>query len=422
VRQVFLMVKALLILAITSARYAPFNFLLLPFAVVTACLFWLIRSRIFYRLYGLRMSRIGPLALEIDLYMCWRQEQGNDKVKDLFYNSESPNCANTYLLGMWERETGLNIQKRVRFLSLVDKVLNVIPGCEQHSLPNMTVEACRTGNTIDAGYLYSTYPPQLDFTPEEMDAGDQCLRDLGIPKGAPIVGFHARDSAYLKTIYPDRDWGYHDYRDADIQSYMAAIAELAALGYYVVRMGSEVESELPHSGQNVIDYSSSELQSDFMDLYLSKVCDFFIGSSTGLTELPRIFRRPFGVANFIPINFFSFYFGQESVVIPKKLWLKDEGRFMRFSEILNSPVGDFCTTEDYNIAGIEVVENTPDEIVALVLEVRSRQTGVWLETDDRKDLQERFWSLWPLEFLQGKTIDVSIGTEFLQENEALLEK
>ena len=36
----------------------------------------------------------------------------------------------------------------------------------------------------------------------------------------PMVCVFARDSEYLNNVYPERDWSYHDFRDANIQNYL----------------------------------------------------------------------------------------------------------------------------------------------------------------------------------------------------------
>ncbi len=42
-------------------------------------------------------------------------------------------------------------------------------------------------------------------------------------------------------------------------------------------------------------------RTDFMDIYLSAKCKFFITSGVGLMAIPMIFRRPLLCVNYIPL-------------------------------------------------------------------------------------------------------------------------
>ena len=132
-----------------------------------------------------------------------------------------------------------------------------------------------------------------------------------------------------------------------------------------------------------------------------------------------MFRRPLALANFIPLEY-AYSWGPDDIFIPKTLWLRSEQRFMTFPEIIESGVGRrFHATEDYEKAGIEVIENTADEIAALVMEMDDRLHGRWVASDEDRVLQQQFWSLFKGSDLHG-VIRSSIGATFLREHVALL--
>jgi hypothetical protein len=68
---------------------------------------------------------------------------------------------------------------------------------------------------------------------------------------------------------------------------------------------------------------------------------------------------------------------------------------MTFREIFDRGAGDFLHTSEYEQAGIELVENTPQEIADVVLEMESRQSGRWQSSEEDEELQRRFWQLFP---------------------------
>ena len=69
----------------------------------------------------------------------------------------------------------------------------------------------------------------------------------------------------------------------------------------------------------------------------------------------------------------------------------------------------------YKSAGIELIENTPEEITALALEMDARIDGTWITTDEDEKLQMRFWSIFP-DNHPAKTCPSRIGAEFLRQN------
>ena len=54
------------------------------------------------------------------------------------------------------------------------------------------------------------------------------------------------------------------------------------------------------------------------------------------------------------------------LMIFKKYWLIKEKRFLNISEVLKSGYGRFYKSEEFKKAGIELVNNTKEEIVVLM--------------------------------------------------------
>ena len=65
---------------------------------------------------------------------------------------------------------------------------------------------------------------------------------------------------------------------------------------------------------------------------------------------------------------------------------------MSIREILESGAGMFYHAQEYDQAGIELVDNTPEEITAVVMEMEERINGTWQSTEEDEELQLRFWS------------------------------
>lgn len=345
-------------------------------------------------------ERIGGFITDIEYYFCGR-DLGiqNRRAVDLFCYGEW--ISNSQLKKMCDRM--LPMFNFVRYLFLLNRIL---PGGKMH-----TITIPYHDRDVH-GFLRRT-SVHLSFTDEEERLGQSSLRAMGIPEGAPFVCFHARDSAYLDALLPGTDWSYHDYRDTHVQNYLPAAEELTRRGYFVIRMGAVCKEKLILSNARIIDYAAL-WRTDFLDIYLGAKCRFFISSCSGIDAVSMVFRRPILFTNLIPLEHIPSW-GSQDIVIPKKLWLTRERRFLRFQEILESGAGLFLATQEYMENGIEVVENTPEEILAAAVEMEERLNGSWKGTTGDEDLQKKFWSLFRGNRLHG-FIASRVGAEFLRQN------
>jgi putative glycosyltransferase (TIGR04372 family) len=62
-------------------------------------------------------------------------------------------------------------------------------------------------------------------------------------------------------------------------------------------------------------------------------------------------------------------------------------------EIFNHDVGFCLSISDYASKGIELIENTPEEIRDVVIEMAERLNGTWQSHEDGEALQRRFWEI-----------------------------
>jgi putative glycosyltransferase (TIGR04372 family) len=228
----------------------------------------------------------------------------------------------------------------------------------------------------------------VNFTSEEEIQGQQLLAEMGIKQGDWFVCFHARDSAYHGSRYSG-GFSHHDFRDASIDNYLAAAHYIAELGGYAIRMGAAVAKPLPkHRHFRIIDYAIDS-RNDFMDIYLSARCKFFLGSTSGLYLISTIFGVPTANANYVPID--QTPPCAHDLFIPKKLFSIEKGRFLTFSEIFDSEIATYNSSEQFAKAGIRVVENTSDEILGLASEMYARLSGVRITKEEVK-IREKYFS------------------------------
>jgi putative glycosyltransferase (TIGR04372 family) len=375
----------------------------------------LVRPILLVRFGALRSNRIGILAFSTENFMCGRDPRfrrsrspgssDGKRTLDLFFHL-SPIC-NYQLKKMWDRV--LHVSPLVSWLYRVNHLL---PGAEAH------VIQWGLHHETDIDGLFPHTLPHLSFNSSEEAQGQKGLYDMGIPDGAPFVCFHSRDPAYLESYSPESVGRLtQGFRDCSIHNYLPAAAELTKRGYFSIRMGSVVAEPMGPASPMVIDYAGRH-RTDFLDIYLSAKCRFFLSSESGMWAIPMIFRKPVAMANYTALEFRNAFHPQD-LVIPKKLWLRGEKRFLTFREIIDSGVGRFASDAEFEEEGIDLIENTPEEITALALEMDDRINGTWEATKEDDELQEEYWSIFRRTEFHAKDIG-RLGAEFLRQNRGLL--
>lgn len=370
-------------------------------ALATVAVVRLVRPLIHIRIGQLMGPRIGHYVGNTNLYLCERDAGLHDGFVDLFYH-QGP-VSNRQVRAMWDRRI-----RASRFFRYVDWVNRMLPGWEQHTLQTSLVDW--TDRLVQC-------EPQLVLTEAELERGRRTAEEtLGFV--GEHVCFHNRDSAFLAGIHPFADWSYHDHRDSDVANFLPAARLMVGRGYAAVRMGSAVREPIVES-PGVIDYAT-HARDDFMDVYLEATCRFHFGDPSGLNELPRAMRRPVVYTNLIPMTASVMHsLAPGGIFIPKRIRDRKTGRFFAIGDIreLESRV-DVYDSAAYDALGLEVIQNTPDEILAVVAEMDDRLAGVWKDTREDDEAQSLFWTLFG--FGQHGPAGVRAGAVFLRENPEML--
>ncbi len=379
---------------------------LLPPALCAVFILRILRPFLLIRFGELFSNRIGNFATMTELYLLSRKaKKAPQNSFDILYNARP--ISNIQLKKMWGR--ALFILPFTNLVQVIIRVNRLLPGASLHEVEIREI--------TDRDGLRRRFPAQLKFKAKEEEFARRQMRRIGIPEGSSFVCFHVRDEAYLNKLMPEVNWSYHNYRDASVGNYTLAAEELAKRGYYVVRMGAVVKESLNTENPRIIDYAT-KYRSDFMDIYLSAKCKFFIGSNAGIDEMPKLFRRPVLYVNFLPLDSAA-VLNSANLFIPKKLYSNKLGRLLNFKEILESGAGKLAYSEEYEREGIIPVENAPEEIASAAIEMEERLKGKWQPAQEDEELQHRFWSLFKPGDLRVK-ITCRIGAMFLRQNRQLL--
>ena len=114
----------------------------------------------------------------------------------------------------------------------------------------------------------------------------------------------------------------------------------------------------------------------------------FIGTNSGLNNLPLLFKTPILYLNLVPLSQLNSQ--PNSLGVPKLLRKKKDGKFLKFNEALQEPFGNSFFDKTFNDAGLEVIDNDSDLILDCTIEALQRLNGSFVESQIDKNLQINF--------------------------------
>ena len=364
------------------------------------------------RLFGIRFlpvatQRIGHLALELDCY-CKEQALGLHPRYLAFVCAPRDLVANQHLLEYWRPFVSL-VQSRVLVWLLKPFSNHLILRFDVHGY-TMALDQAAKYPALQR--KWDGRPPLLKLSKEDKERGRRVLTELGVPQDAWFVCVHNREMGYSPT---DEHW--HSYRNSDIDSYALAMKAIVQTGGWCIRVGDPTMKKMTPL-KNVIDYAHHERRCDWMDVFLFASCRFFLGNTSGPFLVASIFGVPVAVANIIPLGV-SLPFGRNDIGIPKLLRSKSENRLLTFKEIFSSELSTARFSSQYSSLGIEIIDNSPEEIAALVTEQLERTSGNAIYTETDEELQRRFKSLMDARHYTFGS-ESRVGREFLRRYAYLL--
>ena len=357
--------------------------LLLPISFIIIIFLFLVRPFVLIRFGLIPIDRIGHLAANPEICNEERiilENINSTKILDIF--GFTGKLGNKTLIKLIKR-------KYVIFPEyLVDTVIFLLK-----KLRNQDHQIIDYAYGYDLYNLVYTKKISHQFKKQETIKGYNLLEKINIYPEDKIVTLFIRDESYNKIILNEDD-SHHDYRNSNIQTYQSAANYLSNNGYKVIRMGRKTK-EIIIENKNIVDYSFSNIKSDFLDIFISSISQFFLTTNTGMESAStHLFKKKGLVVNFLPylnINFYKWV--PYSILLPKKI--KKNGRFLTFSEIFSSPLCGYTDTQDYLKNNLEVIDNNDEEILEATKEyVEYQLNKISFLKDEDIILQKKFWDIY----------------------------
>ena len=365
----------------------------------------------FFLIYNVRVlnvltSRIGHLCVEPDCFIKEGILSLRFKYKGIILAHEKL-VANSHILNYW-REHLIIVRSY-----LLCKLLTPL---QYNKLTCYDVRKyCYAINTqaeyVNIQRQYIGRKPILSLTEFDRERGRCWLKEFGVPVDAWFVCLHCRQDGYV-------DGEYQSYRNADINSFVPAIEAITQRGGWVIVMGHANSKILP-SMDRVIDYAHLKEKSDWMDIFLCAECKFFLGTSSGLSAVAQVFGVPVISTNSAPMSMVG-GFGSHDLSIQKLIWSNMNQRLLSFREIFDSEVGNYRFDYLYSKADLIVIDNDPEDIKQVALEMIDFLEGKYVYYLEDEQLQSKFKALMrPVHYSYG-TIS-RVGRDFLRKYVSLLD-
>ena len=337
---------------------------------------------------------MGHLAINTEWFLRKRNYKGlvikpytiiiSPKVKKNMY------VANVYLLKEYVKE----LQKDCRIFTIESSILHRV----MHSIKIINHRQ-KKNYYLPSNHImnndFSKTQKVINLSNNDISRGRVLLKNLGVTEFDRIVVIFARDSEYLSKRFTDKDWSYHDYRNADIGTYIKSINYLIEIGYTVIRVGSVVKDKVNFNHPKFIDYPFSSCKSDFLDVLIIYLSKFVIGTTSGATDMALTFNKPFLGVNYAP--FTESPLGRFDQYIQKKLVDNESKMVIKYKDFL----GKECLSEVYNSKefskkyNLSYKDNTEDEILDAVIEFENRNRQLsFTESNKCSDLLNKYNSMY----------------------------
>jgi len=332
----------------------------------------------------------------------------------------SPNIPlnNPCYIDYWKKHvTIIRSQDSLGDLAALEEKLT-IPLNDVLSFHDRTLDIYVADGTVYEKWAKKKLPPLLELKEDHATRGRACLRSLGIPEKSWFVCLHVREPGWR-----DNRSEREDFRNCDINTYYPAISAIVDSGGWVIRMGDPLSMTPLPKMDGVIDYAHSAEKSDWMDVFLCAACRFCIGTSSGVYTIASAFGTPVLMTNGLPyVNLYALT--DRDMFIPRLCRSRSKNQLLKFEELFSPPVSMASSQYEYARLGLDIIENTDEEICSAVTEMLA-VSGAGVESSENDiALQTRFKSITAdCGLLHGNNqvgVNARIGNRFLIEYSSLL--
>jgi putative glycosyltransferase (TIGR04372 family) len=331
----------------------------------------------------LRTSRIGHCTADIDaaIHKLSNESQSNKKL-ELWLFVDRDIC-NSYILVLIKRMRIKNLRMKILKSFVSQEYLRFLKkSCLFNQLYVQTVGlSFYYENILDTPAIFKS---NID---EQKLINNWISKFISIDSDKPFVFLHNRDSAYLPEL------NYHGYRDFSVEVFNSIIESYVdELNFFLG--GKKSLEAISKKFYNCIDLPFTA-HDDVVDILAHEKSLFYFGSDSGIHSVSTVFRKPVGIINFAPCSYD--YIRRKNHLklgfIPKKMINKRTSQPIGLIEMYENNWIDFWSNEQFESAGIMLIDNSPEEVSTFFDEALS----IFKSNFDRENIltpeQEEFWRI-----------------------------
>ena len=173
-------------------------------------------------------------------------------------------------------------------------------------------------------------------------------------------------------------------------NFLSAAEELSKGNYYIFRMGKFQDTKFKIKGNDkIIDYANSIHKSDFLDIYLSANCSFFLTTMSGPDNLLPIFNVP---SIEFPLNLavsrqFSNY------LISPRIFSNENHNKLSLKDLFKKDLIFRQKKSDFDNEKVLPKDPNSDDIRNAVIEMDDHIINAKPYSTFENDLNDRFWKI-----------------------------
>ena len=114
-----------------------------------------------------------------------------------------------------------------------------------------------------------------------------------------------------------------------------------------------------------------------------------MGTSNGFLALPLLFRRPY-LETDLPTLGWIYSYSDSSLSLAKSFFDISSGQNLTLTEILKSPVAFSNRKDTFDASGIQLIDNTPEQIRDAAIEMFDRVNNLITYSMNDRLLQDEF--------------------------------
>ena len=219
------------------------------------------------------------------------------------------------------------------------------------------------------------------------------------------------------------DNNFHDFRNFDFNDYKLAIKYLDNKNISLIKLGETFVEENINSTNPKIFTSLDFESNQEIDYLLNTHAKYNVIGNSGVSGISSIHRKKIIYINLIPLNLNNLsYCSPGSLILPKKIFNKQKGRFLTFKENTEIEFSIHQEIDPYKKYDLSVVNNSPKEILDTIIEMEEKLLDN--SSDDSIRLNDLFWknitdnNQKKISYLKND-LKLFISTSFLKNNQNL---